>query len=63
MPSDELTLFLLQLGNRTDLLPGEETTLVRPYVLAVEQRTRQSSPPVPQHLLARTCFAPAEAHG
>ncbi|MFD7963008.1 hypothetical protein ACFV5J_19620 [Streptomyces zaomyceticus] len=62
-PSDELTLFLRQLGDRTDFLPGDDTVLVRPYVLAVEQRTRQSSAPVPHHLLAHTCFAPAEAHG
>lgn len=35
---------------RTDFLPGKETALVRPYVLAVEE------------LLACTCFKPAEAH-
>ncbi|QES21643.1 hypothetical protein DEJ46_23145 [Streptomyces venezuelae] len=62
-PSDELTLLLRQFRNRTDFVPGEETALVRPYVLAGEQRTRQSSVPVPHHLLAHTCFAPAEAHG
>ncbi|MFC9384738.1 hypothetical protein [Streptomyces venezuelae] len=49
--------------NRTGFLPGEETTLVRPYVLACELRARQSSAPVQHHLLAHTCFAPAEAHG
>ncbi|GGY21763.1 hypothetical protein [Streptomyces tanashiensis] len=62
-PSDELTLFLRQLGDRTDFLPGEETALVRPYVLAVEQFTRQSSVPVPHILLAHTCFASAEVLG
>ncbi|MFE6072110.1 hypothetical protein [Streptomyces sp. NPDC056525] len=62
-PSDELTLFLRQHRDRTDFLTGEETALVRPYLLAVEQRSRQSSAPVPHHLLAHTCFAPAEAHG
>ncbi|MFI1655499.1 hypothetical protein ACH4ZU_11405 [Streptomyces sp. NPDC020472] len=62
-PSDELTLFLRRLGDRTDFLPGEATALVRPYVLAVEQRTRQNSAPVPNHLLAHSCFAPAEAFG
>ncbi|MGW1927863.1 hypothetical protein [Streptomyces sp. NPDC001919] len=61
--SDEPTLFLRQLRDRTDFLPGEETALIRPYVLAVEQRTRQSSAPAPHRLLAHTCFAPAEAHG
>ncbi len=62
-PSDELTLLLRRLGDRTDFLPGEATALVRPYVLAVEQRTRQSSAPVPHHILAHTCFAPAETLG
>ncbi|MFD5365503.1 hypothetical protein [Streptomyces sp. NPDC127103] len=62
-PSDELALFLRQLRDRTDFLRGEETALVRPYVLAGEQRTRQRSAPVPHHLLAYTCFALAEVHG
>ncbi|MFI1973658.1 hypothetical protein [Streptomyces wedmorensis] len=62
-PSDELTLFLRQLGDRADFLPDEETALVRPYVLASEQFTRQSSVPVPHLLLAHTCFAPVEVHG
>ncbi|MFF3319364.1 hypothetical protein ACFYV5_28195 [Streptomyces sp. NPDC003035] len=44
------TLSLRQPWDRTDFLPGEETALVRPYVLAVEE------------LLACTCFKPAEAH-
>ncbi|MFH8838984.1 hypothetical protein [Streptomyces sp. NPDC017868] len=39
-PSDELTLFLRQLGERTRFLPGEETALIRPYILAGVQRTR-----------------------
>ncbi|TXS34562.1 hypothetical protein EAO71_00585 [Streptomyces sp. ms191] len=62
-PPDELTLLFRQLRDRTVFLPGEETALVRPYVLASEQHTRQSSAPVPHHLLAHSCFAPAEAHG
>lgn len=62
-PPDELTRLLRQLGDRAHFLPGEETALVRPYVLASEQRTRQSSAPVPPHLLAHTCFVPAEALG
>ena len=48
--ADWPTLSLRPLRDRTDFLPGEETALVRPYVLAVEE------------LLACTCFAPAEAH-
>lgn len=48
--ADWPTLSLRQLPDRTDFLPGEETTLVRPYVLAVEE------------LLACTCLSLAEAH-
>jgi hypothetical protein len=48
--ADWPTLLLRQPRGRTDFLPGEETALVRPYVLAVEE------------LLACTCFKPAEAH-
>ncbi|MFE4308348.1 hypothetical protein ACFRR6_20160 [Streptomyces sp. NPDC056891] len=62
-PPDELTLFLRQLGDRTNFLPGEETALARPYVLVGEERTRQNSAPIPPHLLAHTWFVPAEAHG
>ncbi|WP_405854403.1 hypothetical protein OG361_16875 [Streptomyces sp. NBC_00090] len=62
-PSEALTLLLRRLQDRTDFLPGEETALVRPYVLASEQRTRQRSTPVPHHLLAHACFMPAEVHG
>ncbi|ROQ69244.1 hypothetical protein EDD93_3741 [Streptomyces sp. 840.1] len=62
-PSEALTLLLRQRQDRTDVLPGEETVLPRPYTLASEQRTRQCSKPVPHHLLAHTCFTPAEAHG
>ncbi|MGA5068089.1 hypothetical protein ACPB9E_30665 [Streptomyces exfoliatus] len=62
-PSEALTLLLRQLQDRMDFLPGEETALVRPYVLASEQRTRQRSTPVPHQLLAHTCFTPAEVHG
>ncbi|MFE5594781.1 hypothetical protein [Streptomyces sp. NPDC056549] len=62
-PPAELTRLLRKLGDRTNFLPGEETALVRPYVLASEQRTQQSSAPIPHHLLTHTCFAPAEAHG
>ncbi|WP_329278336.1 hypothetical protein [Streptomyces sp. NBC_00691] len=62
-PSDELTLFLRQLGDHTNFLLGEETALVRPYVLVGKQCTRQSSGPIPYHLLAHACFVPAEVHG
>ncbi|WP_329121039.1 hypothetical protein [Streptomyces sp. NBC_01353] len=48
--ADWPTLSLRQLRDRTDFRMGEETALVRPYVLAVEE------------LLACTCFKPAEAH-
>ncbi|MFI0990044.1 hypothetical protein [Streptomyces exfoliatus] len=62
-PSEALTLLLRQLQNRRDFLPGEETALVRPYVVASEQRTRQYSTPVPHYLFAHTYFMPAEVHG
>ncbi|MFE5716340.1 hypothetical protein ACFQ7J_36620 [Streptomyces sp. NPDC056501] len=62
-PSNALTLLLRELRDRADFLPGEETALVRPYVLASEQRTRQRSASVPHHILAHTCFTPAEVHG
>ncbi|MCX4981494.1 hypothetical protein [Streptomyces sp. NBC_00572] len=62
-PSDALTLLLRQFRGGTDFFPGEETALVRPYVLASEQRARQRSAPVPHHILAHTCFTPAEVHG
>ncbi|MGW8361957.1 hypothetical protein ACWGK1_15470 [Streptomyces wedmorensis] len=62
-PPDELTLFLQQLGDRTNFLPDEETALVRPYVLVGEQPTMQGSAPIPHHILAHMCFAPAEALG
>ncbi|GGU09472.1 hypothetical protein GCM10010272_63290 [Streptomyces lateritius] len=48
--ADWSTPSLRQPWARTDFLPGEETALVRPYVLAVEE------------LLPCTCFKPAEAH-
>ncbi|MFJ8668185.1 hypothetical protein [Streptomyces sp. NPDC093600] len=47
--ADWPTLALRQRWDRMDFLAGEETALVRPYVLAVEE------------LLACTCFKPAEA--
>ncbi|MFB7528590.1 hypothetical protein ACFC0C_10125 [Streptomyces sp. NPDC056178] len=46
---------------RTDVLAGEETALVRPYVLASEERTKRHSAAVPHGPVAHTWFAPAEA--
>ncbi|MEU8530072.1 hypothetical protein AB0C77_31515 [Streptomyces sp. NPDC048629] len=48
--------------DRTDVIAGEETALVRPYVLAAEGRARRRSAAAPQDLFAYTWFAPAEAH-
>ncbi|MEU2244027.1 hypothetical protein ABZ572_32035 [Streptomyces sp. NPDC018338] len=62
-PPDRQALPLRQLQARADFLPGEETALVRPYVLAGEQRTRQRSTPLPHRLLAHSCFTPTEVHG
>ncbi|MEU9618161.1 hypothetical protein [Streptomyces sp. NPDC048155] len=44
-----------------DVLAGEETALVRPYVLASEERTKRRSTAVPDDPFAHTWFAPAEA--
>ena len=48
--------------DRTDVIAGEETALVRPYVLASEERARRRSATIPHDLFAYTWFAPAEAH-
>ena len=45
----------------TDVLAGEETALVRPYVLAIEERAKRHAAAVPNDLLAYTWFTPAEA--
>ena len=47
--------------DRTDVLAGEDTALVRPYVLASEEHARlQDSAAAPHGLFAHTWFAPAE---
>ncbi|MBT2487876.1 hypothetical protein J7E96_04880 [Streptomyces sp. ISL-96] len=48
-------------GQRTDVLVGEETALVRPYVLACEERARRRSAAVSHELLTHTWFVPVEA--
>ena len=45
----------------TDVLAGEETALVRPYVLTIEERAKRHAAAVPNDLLAYTWFTPAEA--
>lgn len=47
--------------NRTDLLSGEDNALVRPYVLATEERALRRSTSAPHPLFTHTWFAPAEA--
>ncbi|MFI5767548.1 hypothetical protein ACIA74_03180 [Streptomyces sp. NPDC051658] len=42
-----------------NVLAGEETALVRPYVLASEERTKRHSAAVPHAPFAHTWFAPA----
>ncbi|SFX13220.1 hypothetical protein SAMN02787144_1001602 [Streptomyces atratus] len=59
--SDWPTLFMGQHRVRMDVLAGEETALVRPYVLASEERTKRRSTAVPHDPFAHTWFAPAEA--
>ncbi len=63
IPPTAPTLLLRQLRDCRDVLRGEDTALVRPYILASEQRTRQRSTPTSHGHLIHTCFAPAEAHG
>ncbi len=57
------TLLLRQLRDGRDVLRGEDTALVRPYILASEQHTRQHSTRTSHGHLIHTCFAPAEARG
>ncbi|MEU3074567.1 hypothetical protein [Streptomyces laurentii] len=51
-------------GQRTgaDLLAGEDTALVRPYVLATEERASRRSAAVLHNLVAHTCFVASEAY-
>ncbi|MDX2297590.1 MULTISPECIES: hypothetical protein [Streptomyces] len=44
-----------------DVFAGEDSALVRPYVLASEKRALRHSTPLPHDLLAHTWFAPTEA--
>ena len=50
-----------QRRGRTEVLPGEDTALVRPYVLASEERARRRQAAAPHDLLTLTWFAPTEA--
>lgn len=50
-----------QRRDRTGVLPGEDTALVRPYVLASEKRARRHSATSPHDLLTHTWLAPTEA--
>lgn len=59
--SDLPTLLMGRGQDRTDVLAGEETALVRPYVLASEEHARLRSAAVPYAFFAHTSFAPAEA--
>lgn len=51
-----------QLRDRDNVLAGEETALVRPYVLASEEQARRRSTASPHDRFAHTCFVPAGAH-
>lgn len=52
-------LFPRQRREHTGILMGEETALVRPYVLASEERARHSSTAAPCLPFAALWFAPA----
>ncbi|MFD4863570.1 hypothetical protein [Streptomyces atratus] len=55
------TLLTAPHHNRTGVFAGEDSALVRPYVLASEKRALRRSTPLPHGLLAHTWFAPTEA--
>ncbi|MEV4938890.1 hypothetical protein [Streptomyces zaomyceticus] len=55
------TLRMAPRRDRTDVFAGEDSALVRPYVLASEERALRRSMPLPHDLLTHTWFAPTEA--
>ncbi|MFD0074023.1 hypothetical protein ACFVIY_16475 [Streptomyces sp. NPDC127166] len=55
------TLLTAPHRNRMDVFAGEDSALVRPYVLASEERALRLSTPLPHSLLTHTWFAPTEA--
>jgi hypothetical protein len=54
------TLLMGQRRDREDVLAGEETALVRPYVLASEENARRHST-TPHERFPHTCFVSAGA--
>lgn len=58
--SNRPTLLMGQRRDREDVLAGEETALVRPYVLASEEEARRRST-APHDRFAHACFVPAGA--
>ncbi|MFE7596009.1 hypothetical protein [Streptomyces sp. NPDC057494] len=55
------TLLTTPHHNRTDVFAGEDSALVRPYVLASGERALQRSTSLPHDLLTHTWFTPTEA--
>lgn len=55
------TLPMGRYRNREDVVAGEETALVRPYVLASEERAWRGSTTAPNDLFAYSCDAPEVA--
>ncbi|MFV6027985.1 hypothetical protein [Streptomyces sp. NPDC056264] len=49
------------LRDRADALAGADSALVRPYVLASEERALWRLTPRPHDLLAHTWYTPTEA--
>ncbi|MFC9949071.1 hypothetical protein ACFVIN_00550 [Streptomyces prasinus] len=66
LPTSEVAhgavLFLRRHREHTGVLVGEETALVRPYVLASEARARHRSGPVSSAPLAGPWYASAGGH-
>jgi hypothetical protein len=48
-------------SNRPHVIAGEETVLVRPYMLAAEERASRRSAPAHHNLVAHTWFVTSEA--
>ncbi|MFB6525626.1 hypothetical protein [Streptomyces sp. NPDC056399] len=52
---------MTQRRDRADVFAGEDSALVRPYVLVSEEQALRRATPPPHNLLTHTCFAPTEA--
>jgi hypothetical protein len=56
------TLIAPQHRARADVIVGEETALVRPYVMTSKERARHRTTAVPHHLTIDACSTPMGVH-